>query len=419
MAITGHSRWISRAGLGLAFLLAYAVAPAQEQTFKVLHTFHGSNGMYPASQLVRDADGNIYGTTEGGGSGKCSKVGCGTVFKLNEAGTQVWLHSFKGGNGMEPAAGLLRDKAGNLFGTTVAGGDMNCNPPYGCGTVFKLDKTGTKETALHRFTGTPDGFFPESLLIEDKAGNLYGTAYLGGADSLGSIFKIGTGGKETILHSFAGPIDGGGDGAYSYQGVIRDAAGNLYGVTDAGGAYCCGVVYKVDSMGHETLLYSFTGQADGSGPDSVLVMDAGGNLYGTTKGGGNLACGGGDGCGVIFELSPQSGGGWTETTLYTFCSLSNCDDGQQPGQGPLVLDAAGNLYGTTIFGGTNGDGVVFKLDTAGKQTVLHSFTGGSGGEFPVAGLAMDDSGVLYGTTLQGGATCFTRYTCGVVFKITQ
>jgi uncharacterized repeat protein (TIGR03803 family) len=398
-------------------LLVPMIAPAQTPTkFKVLHTFHGKDGGSPMGVLVLDA-GGIYGTTIGGGTGKCSKMGCGTAFKLNKSGQQVWLYSFDGANGLNPEAGLLRDGEGNLFGTTVYGGDTKCVPPEGCGTVFKLSNTGKKETVLHKFTGTPNGWFPEALLVEDSQGGLYGTTYLGGSSSLGTVFKINKTGKETILHSFAGPPDGSGDGAYSYQGVIRDAAGNLYGVTAAGGAYGAGAVYKWNATDKETLLYSFTGYSDGGSPDSVLVADSAGDLFGTTQDGGNSECGG-SGCGVVFELSPKSGGDWVETVLYEFCSLSNCIDGERPLAGPLVRDPAGTLYGTTYFGGVNDDGVVFKLDVTGQETVLHSFTGGPDGAFPYAGLAEDGSGDLYGTTQGGGATCYTSYTCGVVFKIT-
>lgn len=236
------------------------------------------------------------------------------------------------------------------------------------------------------------------------------------------MFKVDTNGKETILHSFSGPPDGGGgDGAFSYDGVIRDTAGNLYGVTFDGGAFGAGVVYKLDTARKETLLYSFARGSGGANPDSVLLLDSQGNLYGTTANGGNSECGG-TGCGVIFELSPRSGGSWTETVLYTFCSLSNCTDGEGP-VGPLTRDSSGNLYGVTVFGGAyrncNGEacGVVFKLDTSGKETVLHSFTGGADGAFPSGGLTIDASGNLYGVAEEGGATCFTSYTCGVVFKI--
>ena len=303
------------------------------------------------------------------------------------------------------------------------GGYTTC-VSFGCGTVFKLDKTG-KETLLYKFTGYPDGYLPEALLVGDASGNLYGTTYLGGTSGVGTVFKMDATGKETILHSFAGPPDGGGDGAYSYDGVIQDKVGNLYGVTFDGGSYGAGAVYKLDTAGQETLLYSFAGGAGGVNPDSVLIFDPQGNLYGTTENGGNLECGG-SGCGVVYELSPQSDGSWTETTLYTFCSLSNCSDGEIPGGGPLIRDAAGALYGSTAIGGTyrncNGDscGVVFKLDTAGKETVLHSFTAGADGAYPWLGM-MDASGNLYGAAGQGGdLNCAPNkgYGCGTLFKIT-
>jgi uncharacterized repeat protein (TIGR03803 family) len=412
----------------LMTLLLASVAHAQTQAtkFKVLHTFDGKDGAAPTGTLVRDSAGNIYGTTSGGGTGGCDGYGCGTVFKMTKEGKEVWLYSFKGASQIDPTAGLLRDASGNLYGTTENGGKITktCGGVQGggCGTVFRVDKNG-QGTTLYKFKGTPDGYFPQALLVKDSAGNLYGTSYLGGVDGIGAVFKLDANGKETILHSFAGPPEGGGDGAFLYEGVIRDTAGNLYGVTAAGGASGAGTVFKVDSSGSETLLYSFSGGSDGGDPDSVLLLDSQGNLYGTTANGGSSdVCDGG--CGTVFELSPQSGGNWAETVVYSFCSLENCADGQQPVGGPLVKDSVGNIYGNTIFGGSyrncNGDscGVIFKLDTAGKETVLHSFTGGADGAFPVAGLTLDSSGNLYGTAWQGGAKCFTSYTCGVVFKIT-
>jgi uncharacterized repeat protein (TIGR03803 family) len=277
---------------------------------------------------------------------------------------------------------------------------------------------------LHKFTGNSDGILPEALLVADKAGNLYGTAYVGGANGVGIVFKVSLSGKETILYTFTG----GSDGCYPYPGVILDSAGNLYGVTSEGGDGFCnsgdGVVFEVDTAGNETVLHTFNG-GDGAIPASALLFDSQGNLYGTTAyGGGGSGCGN-LGCGTVFELSPGSGGEWSETVLYSFCSLSNCADGQEPDTGPLVRDSAGNLYGTTYFGGAypncnGGDtcGVVFKLDRTGKETVLHSFMGGKDGAFPFTGLAMGGHGSLYGTTQGGGVTCYTSYTCGVVFKIT-
>ncbi len=396
----------------LLLMLALSCA-AQGQTFTVLHRFDGKNGASPEGVLVLDAAGNIYGTTGGGGTGTCSSQGCGTGFMLNKAGKQLGVYSFDGADGLNPYAGLLRDKNGNFYGTTLNGGDESCDPPNGCGTVFKVSKTG-KETVLHKFTGRPDGEGPESVLVEDPVGNLYGTTYLGGSDGLGAIFKIATNGKETILYSFLGPPEGG-DGAFSYTGVIRDGEGNLYGVTAYGGAFGAGAVYELNAAGEETLLFSFSGGPEGSNPDSVLLLDSQGNLYGTTADGGTEC--GGTGCGVVFELSPQQGGSWSEKTLYQFCSISACADGEQPGVGPLIIDSAGNIYGTTYFGGDDGDGVVFELSATGEESVLHSFSGKSDGANPVAGLAKDGSGSLYGTAEDGGEACYVSYTCGVVYKI--
>lgn len=413
-------------------LLLASVVPAQSPAgkFKVLHTFHGADGVNPIGQFVLDSAGNIYGTTGEGGSGNCDNFGCGTAFKMSKAGKLIWQHSFSGADGRAPVAGLLRDAAGSLYGTTGYGGKLNnhiCPDGFRCGIVFKLDETGKKETVLHKFTGPPDGYFPQALLVGDAGGNLYGTTYLGGASGgYGTAFKVDAKGKETILHSFAGPPDGGGDGAYIYTGVIRDEAGNLYGVTDAGGEFGGGTVFKLDSAGEETLLYSFECGTDGCGPNSVLFADAAGNLYGTTKEGGNLSCGGGGGCGVVYELSPQENGGWVEAVLYAFCSLSNCTDGSLPFKGPLVRDTNGSLYGTAMFGGNSacnstGCGVVFKLDKTGKETVLHTFTGGSDGAYPYSGLTMDSAGNLYGAALEGGdlrCKIGNGQGCGTVFKIT-
>jgi len=412
----------------MALLLASAIAPTQAQArkFEVLHTFHGKDGASPVGVLVRDAAGNLYGTTGAGGTGKCSQYGCGTVFKLDRAGKQVWLHSFEGRNGYISYAGLLRDAAGNMFGTTVNGGIINnvCGGVQagGCGLVFELTKTGTKESVLYKFKGTLDGLFPEALLVKDGKGNLYGTTYVGGSSGVGTVFKIDTAGKETVLYNFTG----GSDGCAPYPGVILDSAGNLYGVASEGGDAFCnsgkGVVFKVDTSGSETVLHTFGG-SDGANPSSVLLFDSTGHLYGTTAYGGSGSGCGNTGCGTVFKLSPGSGGGWSEAVLYSFCSLSNCTDGERPLTGPLVRDAAGNLYGTTVFGGNikrcNGScGVVFKLNADGKETVLHTFSGGSDGAFPFAGVVMDGSGNLYGTTAGGGATCFTSSTCGVVFRVT-
>jgi uncharacterized repeat protein (TIGR03803 family) len=245
----------------------------------VLRTFQGSNGGEPLGVLVRDAAGNIYGTTGVGGTGKCSKYGCGTAFKLNSVGKQVWLHSFQGTNGFVPSAGLLRDEAGDLFGTTVEGGRITnaCGGVQGggCGVVFKLDNTG-REAVLYKFRGFPSASGPEAVLVKDKAGNLYGTTYQGGTSDFGTVFKIDKSDRYTTLYTFTGASDG----CSPYPGVISDSAGNLYGVTATGGVGFCnsgfGVVFKLDTSGKQTVLHTFEGseRSDGANPDSVLLFDS-------------------------------------------------------------------------------------------------------------------------------------------------
>jgi len=410
--------WISPTRLTLVFLVASALVISQAQTFRVLHTFHGRNGSDPVGPVVRDIDGSIYGATGVGGTGKCS-TGCGTVFKLNEVGKQVWLYSFKGRNASVTVTGVHRDKAGNLYGAAQEGGTINQTCPLGCGFVFKLDKN-LRETVLHKFSGTPDGYYPIGPLVEDSAGNLYGTTQSGGTSGLGSVFKVDKTGKETVLYSFTG----GSDGCAPDAGLTMDTSGNLYGVTIQGGNGFCnsgyGVAFKLNTTGKETVLHTFGG-ADGAYPSSVLLLDSVGNFYGVTEAGGtSIACGGG--CGTVFEMS-HSG---RYTVLYSFCSLNNsCDDGEGP-TGKLARDSSGNLYGTAYFGGKsthcNGTcGVAFKLDTTGKETVIHNFRGGTDGGSPESGLVIDNVGNLYGTTFEGGDdNCDPGVApgCGVVFEIT-
>ncbi len=303
------------------------------------------------------------------------------------------LHSFTGSaDGKTPYAGLVRDSSGNLYGTTSAGGASNF------GTVFKVDTTGA-ETVLHSFTGG-DGKTPIGSLVLDPSGNLYGTTGAGGSSNSGTVFKVDTTGGETVVYSFKG----GADGKTPLGGLVLDSSGNLYGTTSAGGSASSGTVFKVDTTGGETVLYSFTGGTDGKTPTGSLVRDAAGNLYGTTNDGGKAyACFlGYSGCGVVFRVDTTD----TETVLYTF---TGGGDGGNPYYASLVLDAAGNLYGTTAAGGPSDFGTVFKLDAAGTETVLYSF--GQGGLEPFAGLVLDAGGNLYGTTT-GGGTGF-----GTVFKL--
>src|SRR5579863_2660879 len=310
-----------------------------------------------------------------------------------QAQTFSVLYSFTdGADGGVPTTGVILDSAGNLYGTTSEGGLGRFDCPFGCGTVFKLDTAGN-ETVLHSFGETrTDGQTPfYGYLFRDGAGNLYGTTYAGGADGNGTIFRVSPTGKETVV-SFSGGANGG----FPYAGLIPDAAGNAYGTTDGRGTGClpygCGTVFKVNRAGKVTVLHSFTDGPDGAYPSAGLVRDSAGNLYGTTESGGT------NGGGTVFEVDDAG----QETVLYTFCSQPSCADGEGPTAG-LVLDSAGNVYGTTLEGGADFAGTVFKLDLAtGQETVLYSFTGGADGALPWAGLVRDSAGNLYGTTVEGG-----------------
>jgi len=392
--------------------LLFAGALSQAQTFTVLHEFQvNGDGRYSYAALLRDGAGNLYGTTAGGGSFEY-----GTVFEIDTHGQETVLHSFWGGDGLEPWAGLVRDQAGNLYGTTYDGGALEkgqCR--HGCGTVFKLDNKGTL-TVLHAFTGGTDGGQPKAGLVRDNAGNLYGTTTTGGdlncgyGSGCGLVFKVDESGAETVLHAFTGKSDGAGPGGE----LIRDKAGNLYGVTESGGSSNYGTVFKLDSSGKETILYNFTGVSSGEYPVGRLARDTHGNLYGATNSGGDPAC---YLCGVVFKIDKAG----KETVLHTF---TGNPDGAYPFSG-LTRDGAGNLYGSTYAGGgssgcyTDGCGSVFEVDANGKEIVLHGFSGGSDGEIPFAALIVDKAGDLYGTAPAGGSqSCDPGSGCGVVFKLT-
>src|ERR1700730_2392125 len=256
------------AALCAALAVAAAGSASAAPTETVLHSFAGSDGSIPAAALIADSSGNLYGTTFYGGAG------CGGVVKLSPGakvspGTETVLHSFTSSDGENPEAGLIADRAGNLYGTTVNGGPSGsgCGGSSGNGVVFKLSPIGT-ETMLHSFTGGTDGANPVDIgsLIADRAGNLYGTTQNGGASNLGTVVKLYPGGIETVLHSFAG----GTDGANPFAGLIADSSGNLYGTTTGGGASGGGVVFKLSPGGIETVLYSFTGGRDGAAPFARL-----------------------------------------------------------------------------------------------------------------------------------------------------
>jgi uncharacterized repeat protein (TIGR03803 family) len=407
------------------FFWAAAALRAQDAstfTYNVLYTFTGlADGGESYAGLVRDKEGNLYGTTSLGGdlSASCfGTPGCGVVFKIDPRGNQTVLYSFTGGadgGSFFFDSTLIRDEEGNLYGTTGAGGDMSACGGIGCGVVFKVYPSG-RETVLYAFTGGTDGNADgyDAALVRDDAGNLYGTTYGGGdltscgGGGCGVVFKVDPAGKETVLYAFTGGVD---QADPDFGPLVRDKAGNLYGTTSSNGA---GTVFKVNPAGKETVLYTFTGGADGANPFAGLVGDDAGNLYGTA------AAGGSHNRGVVFKVDVAG----KQTVLYNFTGGT---DGANP-YGRLLRGPKGDLYGTT-FGGGNltasacvgfGCGVVYRVDPAGQETVLYSFTGGADGGFPYASLVPDQEGNLYSTTVSGGdmSACYGGG-CGVVFKLTR
>jgi uncharacterized repeat protein (TIGR03803 family) len=382
-------RFIRVATTVFAVVSVTALLSAQAQTLKVLYSFTGgADGANPEAGVMRDAKGDLYGTTNVGGA-----YNGGTVFKLNKSGQETVLHSFcsksKCSDGLDPLSQLIQDAEGNLYGTTAEGGSN-------FGTVFQLSKSG-RETVLYTFTGGADGANPSGGVVSDARGNLYGTTSEGGAYGKGTVFKLNKMRSETVLHSFAD----GTDGAYPSAGVIQDLKGNLYGTTYSGGASNLGTVFRLNKAGKETVLYNFNGGTDGADPTTVLSEDVKGNLYGTTS------YGGASNLGTVFKLNKAG----NETVLYSF---SGGTDGAYPSA--LILDASGTLYGTTIGGGPPDGGTVFKLSKAGKETVLHNFTFGADGAIPT-GIILNAKGILWGTTGSGGnSACY--FGCGIVFKLT-
>ena len=366
----------------LALLLA-APQAALAQTETVLYSFGPTpDGAAPAAPLVMDSKGNLYGTTEGGGANKSS----GTIFEISSSGTESVLYSFGASStdGSTPRAGLVMDSSGNLYGTTSAGG------AHGAGTVFEFTPPST-ETILYSFKSEKDGGVPYGGVILDSEGNLYGTTLKGGENAGGTAFEL-TSGVKTILHSFGGA----GDGASPAAGLWRDSSGNLYGTTLKGGANDFGTVFEISSSGTESVLHSFTGGSDGAYPSASLIEDSDGNLYGTTTG--QSA-----GSSTVFKVNISSS---TETVIYGFT-------GTEESYSSLYMDSSGNLYGTTKAGGGYSYGSVFEVSPSGTLTTLHSFDKNHvDGYSPEAGLIVDSSGNLYGTTFRGG-----KHSNGTVFKV--
>lgn len=352
----------------------------------VLHSFNLPwQGASPTAGLISDSAGNLYGTTYYG-----DRAAGGMVYRLDHAGHETVLYRFTGGSdGGNPYAGVIRDSAANLYGTTFYGGSSNA------GAIYRIDPNG-HEAVLYSFTGGNDGRYPFGGVVRDSAGNLYGTTYIGGASGNGVVYKLDPSGNLAVLHNFSG----GTDGMWPFAGVVLDTSGNLYGTARNGGSGFGGIVYRLDPAGNETVLHNFSGGGvDGWGPQSGVILDADGNLYGTTSYGGTTNNGG-----SVFKVDPAG----MATLLYSFTAGA---DGGHP-NGGLVRDAAGTLYGTTLAGGAANQGVVFKLDAAGVETVLYNFTGAADGGAPYAGVMLDKAGQLYGTTYAGGGA-----NAGVVFKL--
>lgn len=388
-------------------LLVEGVYAADQE--KVLHYFgKGDDGANPFGTLIFDAAGNLYGTTAYGSGGG------GTVFELTPTAAGGWdekiLHRFDNvSGGYSPESALIFDAAGNLYGTASVGATFY-------GVVFQLSPTASGEwtyEVLHRFADSvSDGGTPFGGLVFDAAGNLYGTTYVGGVWDKGTVFELSptlTGEwRETLLHSFSG----GADGRRPACTLIFDAAGNLYGTTFAPKGTVFELSPQIGGGWTEQVLHTFGVGADAKNPDAGLIFDLAGNLYGTSK------LGGVNDNGTVFELSPQAGGEWTEQVLHSFGKV---DGGLL--HGPLVLDASGNVYGTTSRGGGAacrglGCGTVFELSptTGGEwtETTLYSFPNLHHGNVSSGGLIFDAAGNLYGTTGEGGA-----YNGGLVFELTH
>jgi len=409
-------------------LIISAAQVAQAQTFNVIHSFTGGgDGANPvAGPTIKGT--TIYGTAYFGGhdQGACAGTGCGTVFKITPSGSN-WLFTrlypfTNTDDGAGPNSGVTIGPDGRLYGTTSVGNNVFSlkPPPSAPVSVFQ----SWTETDIYQFGSPGDGSLPNGELVFDQAGNLYGTTYAGGNRNLcgsvgcGTVYELTPSNgswTETLIYEFTGQADG----YYPLSGVIFDQSGNLYGTTQASfylGGW--GAVFQLTPSGSgwtENTLYDFQGGTDGKDIVAGLIFDASGNLYGAA------AAGGTGGGGTIYELSPLSGS-WNFNLLYSLVSGS----GGQGAVASLIMDASGNLYGATYSDGAYGYGSVFELtpsDGSWTYTSLYDFTGGGDGANPAGSLAMDANGNLYGTTYAGGITgshCDSRFgsQCGVVFEIT-
>lgn len=386
---------------------------AAQAGFKVLYAFTGDHGCQPIAGVVLDKAGNLYGTTDGG---ICNNVTSnGTVYKLSPDGAETELYAFPGGNGGAEPNGLLLDKSDSLWGTAGADGAS------GCGVIFKVTSSG-RESVVHTFQGGADdgcGPFLGSGMVVAPNGKYFGTTSSSGKHGdYGTIFELTaiTHRRYSLFYSFKG----GRDGFIPESGLTADVQGNLYGTTAYGGRMnlCtvggfggCGTIFRLAPDGTKTVLYAFKGPPyDGFIPAAALAMDGSGNLYGTTEEGGRSGCGGYETCGVVFKLAPDG----TETVLHIFTDKHG--DGGNP-VAALTLDSAGNLYGTTEYGGSKGCGTgcgtIFEIAPDGTETILHKFNSATDGANPQAGLTPDGNGHYYGT-----ASGYGKYGYGTVFEFT-
>jgi uncharacterized repeat protein (TIGR03803 family) len=397
---------------GLVNAPARIAAHRNTASYQQLYRFRPQkNGTHTVAGLL-DVNGTLYGTTRSGGSS-----GNGTVYSVSPSGAQKVLYRFHGGSdGSDPRSGLL-DVSGTLYGTTANGGPSNA------GTVYSISTSGG-EKVLYSFKGGSDGANPVASLI-DVNGTLYGTTGHGGGSGCnsnlgcGTVFSVSTSGKETVLHKFAG----GSDGAHAFTELL-DVNGVLYGTTAEGGICAlysgtgCGTVYSITTGGAEKVLYAFQDGSDGNNPESGLI-DVNGTLYGTTAGGGQIGsqCEYGNTCGTVYSISTAG----AENVIYRFADGA---DGAEPHAD--LIDVNGTMYGTTDTGGGTGScfapngncGTVYSITTAGAETVLYRFTGGTDGFSPVAPLT-NVNGTLYGTTYYGGDRdrCCYAYGWGTVFAL--
>jgi uncharacterized repeat protein (TIGR03803 family) len=411
----------------LVFCFSTAIISQAKTTFKTLVSFDGTNGLAPGGTLVQGTDGNLYGTTSGGG-----KNGGGTVFKMTTAGKVTTLYSFcskaKCADGNSPEAGLLLATNGNFYGTTKFGGVGPCviGTATGCGTIFEITPEG-KLTTLYTFCKEggecSDGAEPEAPLIEGTNGDFYGTTFYGGnSNGAGTLFEITPAGELTTLYTFCSKAGQNCPDGSNPNGAILGTDGNLYVTTQGGGGVssssaknlkdCGGIAdfFAAPYYGIRRLLYDFCkayGPAESVGvfyqffPEKALSEPQSQTLtfYGAASGGGINAAG------AIYSLTS----GKNLTVVYDFCSKAKCADGAYPVAG-VIEGTDGNFYGTTAGGNgnskcpsLNGCGTVFELTPGGKLTTLHSFAG-SDGENPRSTLVQATNGIFYGTTFFGRAS---------------